>query len=326
MATASPETGLRCEFKTYRTIPKKDGRLQKDVLTDAFDDLHFGDDDTPYALVIHRTFSEKHELKSVSLTINSPHLLQVFREVIGEYATVASDFTRPFELSSPFQMLVHYWDELDQHRQETSDTYIIQHLNLLFEFMEHEIGPDRNKIMAMLRGKGRITYPNAWVIFRPGDLMYTEIMGHPWLLRCQKTAYETSTKLGPYMEVHCTYTDDDGTITGQATHIIVIYQKRKFGSGHPAYVADLPIYPRQFVKGQDGLEQRLVKRGNEFLSIKDMSVEAYDGMAQFLKEPPYSWYDYDMADDEGVWLPYAVSLLWPDKFVSDLKCYGLTAS
>lgn len=307
MSTPSPETGLRCEFKTYRTTPKKDGRLQTEVLTEAFGDLHFSDSDTPYALVIHRNFTEKNEPESVNLTINSPHLLSVFREVVGEYATVPSDFTRPFELRSPFQVLLHYWDELDKYRQETSDTYTIQHRNLLFDFMEHEIGPDRNNIMAMLESKGQITYSSAWVIFRPGCLVYTQMMGHPWLLRCQKTAYETSTKLGPYMEVHCTYTDDDGTAVGEAAHTVVLYQKKKFGSGHPAFVTDLPIYPRDFVEGQDDLEERLEKRGQKFLEIKDMSVQAYEGLAQYLKEPPYSWFDPGMDEFDGVWLPYAVS-------------------
>lgn len=308
MSTLEPETGLRCEFKTYRTTPKKDGRLHTEVLTEAFDHTHLGHSDAPYALVIHRTFADKGELKLVILTINSPHLLLVFREVVKKYTTVASDFTRPFELSSPFQMLVHYWDELDKYRQETENTYVLQHLNLLFDFMEHEVGPDRNKIMTMLRAKGQITYLNAWVIFRPGCLLYTQIMGHPWLLRCEKTAYETSTNIGPYMEVHCRYTDDVGTLVGQVMHTVVVRQKRLFGAENPAFVTDLPIYPREFVEGQDGLEERLRERGGKFLKFKNMSVEAYDGMAQYLKEPPYSWYDPDEGNYGGIWLPYAVSV------------------
>ncbi|ROW06782.1 hypothetical protein VMCG_04011 [Cytospora schulzeri] len=304
MSTLSSEIGLRCEFKTYHTAPKKDGRLQTDVITEAFGDLHFGGSDTPYALVIHRTFAEKSELKSVKLTVNSPHLLHVFREVVKSYTTVASDFTRPFELSNPFQMLVHYWDELDQYRQETRDTYIVQHLNLLFDFMEHEVGPDRNKIMAMLQSKRQITYLDAWVIFRPGCLVYTEEKCHPWLLRCQKTVYETSSTVGPYMEVHCTYTNDDGTLVGQATLTVDIYQKKTFGSEHPAFVTDLPIYPLKYAEGQNDLEKRMEERGHKFLNIKDMSVEAYDGPAQYEKRPPTSYYQPGMDSYDAVWLSY----------------------
>lgn len=232
--------------------------------------------------------------------------------MVKSYTTVASDFTAPFELKGPFQMLMHYWDELDQYRTDTEDTYVRQHLNLLFDFMAHEIGPDRERVQIMVQKK-QITYLYAWTIFRPGDLLYTTVMGHPWLLKCHKTVYEESTKHGPYMEVHCTYTDHNGTLEGQASHTFTIFQKRKFGSENPAIVTDLPVYPRSFVEGTartgsgEGLEARLEERGRKFLAFKGVSVCAYDGLAQFLKEPPYSFYDPDMADFDGTWLPFTVS-------------------
>lgn len=78
----------------------------------------------PYALVIRRIFGEKIELKSTTLQINSPHILKAFRDVVKSYPTVASDFTKPFELLSPFQKLMHYWDQLDQYRQCRYQRYL----------------------------------------------------------------------------------------------------------------------------------------------------------------------------------------------------------
>lgn len=109
MEASETPTGVRCEFKTYHTAPKKNGELETKTITEPFGKLSHNDDDTPYALVIKRKFTDKYELDSTTLTINSPYLLQAFRDVVGTgYTTVASDFKSPFELSSPFQILIHY--------------------------------------------------------------------------------------------------------------------------------------------------------------------------------------------------------------------------
>lgn len=173
--------------------------------------------------------------------------------------------------------------------------------------MQHEMGPERTKVQAMI-AKGQINYLQAWVIFRPGDLLYANVMGHPWLLRCQKTAYEVSTTAGPYITVSCTYTDHDGIVEGTADYTFHIFQKKAFGAENPAFITDLPVYPSKFAKEGDDLHDRLIARGRKFLDRKGASVQEYDGIAQFLKEPPYTWFDPDMAQFEGVWLPFTVRI------------------
>jgi hypothetical protein len=303
MGASNVLIGEKCEFKAYRNTKKKDGKVSVEGVPQPFDQLAIGGDkDSSYTLVINRFLGEKNQLEKTTLQVNSPHLLKVFREVVKSYPTVASDFTSPFELESPFQMLLHYWDELD-HRRLSQDADERMHLNLLFDFMTHEIGPARERLLGLIR-KNQITYLNAWCLFRPGDLLYMEFMDHPWLLRCQKTAYEESTSTGPFLEIHCTYTDHDGTLVGGAHCVINIYQKRSFGAENPAVITELPIYPRKFVKGKEDLEDRLKKRGRGFLALSDVAVKAYDGQAQYLKEPGDSVYDPNMANWGGVWLPY----------------------
>lgn len=56
----------------------------------------------------------------------------------------------------------------------------------------------------------------------------------------------------------------------------------------------------------DGLEESLEKRGRKFLQSQGKEVKSYDGLAEYLKEPPYSFYDPDMAEFAAVWLPYTV--------------------
>lgn len=179
-------------------------------------------------------------------------------------------------------------------------------MKLLFDFMNHELGPDRDRVSKMI-DKGQISYLQAWVLFRPGDIVYASVMGQPWLLRCQKTAYEQSTKTGPYIVVTCTYTDHDGTLEGAADHKFFIYQIRSFGSENPAFITDLPVYPRRFVRDDESLEARLEERGRRFLERKTVCTQAYDGIAEYLKEPPDDFYHPGLADFDGLWLPFTVS-------------------
>lgn len=117
----APKTGARCEFKTYHSMPKKNGALETKPEKEPFGQVTVShSEDAPFALVIHRKYTDKYELESTTLTVNSPHLLEVFRHVVGtSYTTVASDFKTPFDLSSPFQMLMHYVSHTDAHESHT---------------------------------------------------------------------------------------------------------------------------------------------------------------------------------------------------------------
>ncbi len=160
--SAGSQLGSRCEFKTYHTVPNKEGRLRVKPIVNPFEHEARGHADNTYALVINREFTieDQSAPKSVTLKINSPQLLKTFHHVVGSYPSVPSDFKSPFEIGDPFQMLVHYWEELDDYRKETTDNETRMHLNLLFQFMENEVGPDRTKVLNMIN-KGQITYLSA---------------------------------------------------------------------------------------------------------------------------------------------------------------------
>ncbi|KAI1382402.1 P-loop containing nucleoside triphosphate hydrolase protein [Hypoxylon crocopeplum] len=307
--------GEKCEFKAYHETVKH-GQVTTEPALDPFGGDSSGDEESTYALVIRKKF-EEHKPIRTTLAVNSPHIQKVFRDVIKSYITVPSDFTSSLELHGPFEMLVHYWDELDEYRQTTADKTTREHLDLLFEFMEHEVKPDRDRALKMIQ-KQQIAYDNAWVIYRPGDILYTQVNGHPWLLVCKKTAYEESRDIGPYLEVHCTYTDDNGVVAGQATHVVSMNQRTKFPAGSAVAITDLNIYPRKFVKEGESLESRLKQRGEVFLSLKDLSTMAYDGAAEWLKEPPYEFYDPSRCKFRGVWLPYTET----GRIVLDRKTFG----
>lgn len=304
-AAAETENDCKCEFRSYRHVKKKDGTSVKEVTNEHFNVEH-GDTavkDAGYAIVIHRKFNDKKELEYTRVNINSPVLLKVFREVVGSYPSLSPDFLKPFKMYSPYQMLMHYWDELDTHRTSTSDADERMHLNLLFDFMEQELGAERAIFVEMLRQE-RVNFDSVWGIYRPGDLLYTEYKGQPWLVRCVKTAYEESHQRGKLVEVHCVYTDDDGTKTGRSKHLVCLYQKERFPGRNDAAITSLPIYPLKYAKNNQDLKERLIARGNRFLALQNGSIMKYKGTAEYLREPDATVYDPNMGSWGAVWLPY----------------------
>ncbi|KAK8110761.1 uncharacterized protein PG998_007218 [Apiospora kogelbergensis] len=269
--------GQRCEFKAYREVLQPDGQPSVKAMEDPFEDHTGRDQDSPYAIVVRQIIDPKKPVNT-KLLINSPHILAAFRDVIECYTMVPSDFKSPVELESPFKMLTHHWAELDDYRRSVQDTPAGPHMNLLFEFMGHEVAPVRDRAARMLEN-GQIAFENAWVPFQPGDLLYSEVGGRPWLLLCEKTAYEEDKEAGPYFEVKCTYCDHNGTFAGESTKTFQMSQKKLFPANNPIDITDLPVYPLSLADCKEGLRDRLKERGE-------------------------SWYDPSPCKWGGVWLPY----------------------
>ncbi|TVY65298.1 ATPase family gene 2 protein [Fusarium oxysporum f. sp. cubense] len=294
-----------CESKVYHHTKNKDGRDQcKEQLQDSEPTKDSEDDeDSPYALIVRRRFSEKREVESTTVCINSPLIHKAFQDVIGSYPTVASDFKSSFKLESPFQILLHYWDPLEAYRDEAASPRMRQHLSLLFRFMEEEMGPERRTLQHMLQ-KHMITFKQAWVIYRPGDLVVSDVLGKSWLSRVEKMSYGTSRNRGPYVTIHMKYCDANDDAIGEAQRSTNIFQSDYFASDHPAKIKRLPVYPRKFCDRGPDLEIELLERGKKFITNRGILTKDYDGIAEWLKEPPLDFFDPNMADYPPIWLPF----------------------
>ncbi|KAJ2992188.1 hypothetical protein NUW58_g2251 [Xylaria curta] len=290
-----PSVGNKCEFKAYReTI--KDGVPSSEQVLDPFADYGSRSDDSTYALIIKRTF-EHGQPKKTTLTVNSPYILKAFRDVVRSYDSVSSDFTSSLNLEGPFTMLVHYWDELDEYRRALSHVEERKHLDLLFEFMNNELKSDRDEALNMIQ-RGQIAFANAWVIYRPGTVLYREFMGEPWLLVCNKAV--------------------NGTTVGNVEDVTKMCQRDVFPQENPVAITGLQVYPRRFVPIGDSLERHLRTRGEKFLALKDSSTVRYNGPAQWLKPPPFDFYDPSGCKFRGVWLSYTET----GRVVLDRKTFG----
>jgi len=291
---------LRCEIKTWHSRYKKDGSQEKVVVESSG---HAEPPGEEYAVVVHRSFDERNRLQSTTLSINSPFILKALRDVVGSHPTVASDFSEPFDMESPFQMLFHHWDDLESYKSTLEDDGARMHVNVLFHFMSSDMGAEKKRMDAQTHS-GFIDFSRLWAIYRPGSIVLTYSKTHPWLLRVDKTGYEENFKQGKWLEVHCLYTDFDGVSFGETRKVIKIFQKVDFPQESPAKILDLPVYPRAHSQEDDTLEKRLRARGDYFLSLNSVSVRHYDGLAEYLKDPPPTFFDPEQDDTWLVWLSH----------------------
>ena len=310
---ADVDTGTRLETLILRRKYDPKSREEKEVKVQSLKSTVLSEEqrkELEHALVIRQVYDATGRHEKTILNVNSPFILRAFRDVIKSHPIVPSTFEEPFELESPFQMLIHHWDDLDVHRRQTSDYDVRSHLNLLFDFMESELGPDYHRLQAMWQ-KGHITYETLWSTFKPGSLLITFEDGHPWLLRCLRTGYEVYNSIGPVCHVYGEYTDFDGRKLGDATHEVQIRQKRSLNGLHPGAINQLPIFPLSYWSQDetkiDELKKRLQIRGEAFKEIDGVAQRYYHGSAKFLREPPRSFYDPSLEGGSGLWLGFTVS-------------------
>ena len=301
--------GEKCELRNTKEIFNKRGRLQK-----VADEEH-GTKDEPgensaYALDVLRTYDRKDDLQDVEVSINSPHILKALREIIGVDARWQASFEKPVTSMKPFAELAYYWTELAAYRDALRDEEARRHFELLFDFLEEEVGDTRRWHEAVLQ-KGQASFNQLWQIFRPGELLVTEHQGQPWLLRLRSTEYRENKADGRLFLVHAYYTDHDGTKLGRAYIPFSIFQRGYFPGDCHSRMHELPVYPLKFHPKRDTLEAELEERGKRYLELTGVHLKYYSGSASFLKGSSVKPADQKVDDDgdDNVFVFYKVQNL-----------------
>lgn len=129
---------------------------------------------TPPAIVLKRKralFSlGDDDRKDDELTILSPGLQQVFKEVVKYYPGIAGDGEKT-TLKYPYEPLYFYFDEICA-AAESDPNVDAKDLEALVDNYNQWIRPDHDKIRRMI-ADGNIRYNCLWALFRPGDVVFT---------------------------------------------------------------------------------------------------------------------------------------------------------
>ena len=291
--------GQKCEIKALEE--RYDDKGEVEVIErgsyEPGSKLPFGE----FALVVKQSFHKNGILRTATVQVNSPQILLILQEVVRAYPTQPAGFEVPITEEAPYALFYHCRDELAQY--EPKDDLFKMHHSLLMKFIDAELTPAIAQT-AQLTSKGFISYSLLWTIFKPGVLLYSTNQGHPRLYRLVTATYKETEEFGPWFEVHCTFTDSDGTNVGKAKEVIKLFERTMFTGRSPSEISSLKVFPRRFVD-DEGLEARLIKRGNRLLELKGVRVMHYDGLLEHLKMPPYSWWG-PACQRDGVWTPITV--------------------
>ncbi|MCJ1288004.1 hypothetical protein MMC26_007357 [Xylographa opegraphella] len=294
------EPGQKCEIKALEERHNKQGELEL-IECGAFakgSKERFED----YALVTKQVFNKDSTLRTANLQVNSPHILRILRKVVGVYSTQPAGFDVPITEEAPFALFYHYKAELA--RYEGQDEAVRQHHRILIDWIDAELGPvsaDAEKLIA----KGYITFPLLWTIFKTGELQFASHQGHPRLYRLDTAVYKETANKGQMFEVRCSYVDYNGTAVGRARETIQLFDRIHFTGKSPSKITSLPVAPRKFV-GNEDLEAVLAARGQRMLEFKGILVMQYEGLLEYLKMPPYSWWG-PACERDGVWTPISIA-------------------
>lgn len=293
--------GARCETKLLIERYNKSGEL---VVLEKDDKPAELEPHAQYALVAKQRFNVKHEYKGTNLTIYSPQLLAALKEVVKYYPGECLDFDKKFTCDDPFMMLVHYRKELMEYREKVENDTVKMHIMLLMNFLDKEMGEKITEIAKLLNA-GQITFPLLWLIFKPGELVYTQLYKHERVLRLSKTGYGEHVTKGKYFDIACSFTSYDGVAVGKATQTIRIWQLGNFMGEAPSIITGLNAFPLNYHNGKDQVCERLALRGERYLEIRELCTMHCDGLFLYLKRPPYGYYS-EQASYDGTWLPETV--------------------
>jgi hypothetical protein len=293
------EPGKKCQLKALEERFNKDGAAEVVEVGSYMKGSKQRFED--FALVTKRIFKKDNTLRTATLTVNSPYILQILRETVGSYATQPAGFDVPIVEEAPFALFFHFKDKITAYKPENEE--VKEHHKLLLDWIEIEMG-NISKEVERLTKKGYITFPLLWTIFKPGDLMYSSSHGHPRLFKLDNVVYKDIPGKGQLFETNSTYVDYNGTHVGFVREKTYMFNNRLFTGKSPNKITSLPIFPRKFVD-DDSLEERLTIRGTRLLSYKGVLTMQYDGLLEFLKMPPWSWWGPECERD-GVWTPMSV--------------------
>jgi hypothetical protein len=170
--------GTRCELKQL------DGRYDNRgnyTITDSSVSMLSDDVDAEphaeYALVSTRVYGPDGIYQSTQLEIKSRLIKKALRKVIKFYPGQPVD-TSEVIFNDPPKPLFHYRRELEDYKHTKADDETKKHLDLMFKFVDSLIGAQGQRFRDLTK-IGLITFPLIWMLFKPGDTVYTEKDGHP---------------------------------------------------------------------------------------------------------------------------------------------------
>jgi hypothetical protein len=227
-------------------------------------------------LTRHYGFGSSKQLRCTELEVQSRHIIKALREVIGTYPGI--DFaSKPVSIREPPRCLFHYHDELRQHAEASDNQQLKSHLRLCLQYMEKTLHKEIKIFQSLSEvSSPEIDHRHAWMVFKPGILVYEKYNGIERLYRLRSMEGEGGDNPYELRKWHLVteriHQRRDGV--GLALHKLQIdrYEGRK-------PVCELTFVPLDLHPEKERIRHDLLERGRKFLSLCGISHCFYDGVA-----------------------------------------------
>ncbi|KAI1504847.1 hypothetical protein F5X99DRAFT_370075 [Biscogniauxia marginata] len=245
------------------------------------------------------------KIYSTGLRIHSPHIQSILRALIRYYPGFNAQGEEIIFIH-PFKELFHYWDDLQQimsgRQEEVRDVMIrnpdtgsevtikcsrltYEHLGILLSAapVQHAynsmIEPELN-----LYHEGQASYDFLWLLFKPGEIVFTQVRGKLAGFVVMKVAHLSGNKTeSPLSDPHpadkwelsmWNLAYDNGRLRRKS---YTVYIHRFYGAKS---ILDLPAFPTKFAQDQERLRAQLIERGKRYHGIicEGQSHMRYNGL------------------------------------------------
>jgi hypothetical protein len=168
--------GLTCELKTFegrynskgeRVVLDVGSRWRLEPPRDRANDS---------ALVLTRFYDKEKELEYTELEIRSPYIKTALMEVVPEYRHINLRTTKIVLRDHP-TCLFHYRKELQAYGSTLQDQEAVKHLVFALSYMYKSLQSEIYSYYNLVESSSispSIDFLNLWMVFRPGDYIYSK--------------------------------------------------------------------------------------------------------------------------------------------------------
>jgi uncharacterized protein DUF7025 len=282
--------------KRLKKATTKDAAVP-DVIDNA-DGVEAGDGskNQKYILTVIRNIEDNQN----KLDIRSQQIITVLRQLVDYYPSQALAGSK-ISLVEPYMLLFHFHKQLaEKAKSDDQDTETKLHLEHLLEFMKKDCPEVSQELDALENdgGKGIISFPNAWLLFAPGTIVYstqesaekdesekTKVVISSQegekrayvveeLSGCDIEKLPSGREIRTALKLRCWSIDYDGHKFGRTYSELYI---RPFNGSRD--ITELEIVPEKYADPL--LRHKLIERGRTFWDLKEKryNFRSYTGKA-----------------------------------------------
>ncbi|KAH0541618.1 hypothetical protein FGG08_003908 [Glutinoglossum americanum] len=274
--------GLRCELKKFEARYNSKGERvvlnvgSRKALDPPRDSAHDS------AMVLTTFYNKEQEAEYTELEIQSPHIKAALKEVVPQYRDLNLRVKKIVLRDQP-RCLFHYRNELQKYGSALQDpeasTHLLFALRYTYMTLQSEIHSYYNLIETTSIPPS-IDFLNLWMVFRPGDYIYTRtddvdrVLKFKDMSRCKcPIPWCISSK----WTITADTIDYNGTDFGYTT-------ARCYVRPYDGYkvLKDLRVMPLRYHPDPRPIISAAVRRGKKFIGLHGMHHRMYKGIAEVL--------------------------------------------